>query len=151
MKLFSFLLFLVLITPPDFKEHKSVTEVYTITIPQSWEVEVQHKKTEIYFGKGSYSGQFEISVRPFLVSTNAKSEFYELRGIYEDALLSRINDVQVVTCTLVDDESKEYNWVFYHDKYEIWCQYTAFGKLDHTKEIQLVQTAINKMQFFQIE
>jgi hypothetical protein len=151
MKLFSFLLFLVLITPPDFKEHKSVTEVYTITIPQSWEVEVQHKKTEIYFGKGSYIGQFEISVRPFLVSTNAKSEFYELRGIYEDALLSRINDVQVVTCTLVDDENKEYNWVFYHDKYEIWCQYTAFGKLDHTKEIQLVQTAINKMQFFEIE
>jgi len=112
---------------------------------------VQHKKTEIYFKKGSYIGQFEISVRPFLVSTNAKSEFYELRGLYVDALLSRINEVQVVTCTLVDDESKEYNWVFYHDKYEIWCQYTAFGKLDHTKEIQLVQTAISKMQFFEIE
>ena len=151
MKTISFLLLLFFINSPDTKKYSSVTEVYTITIPETWKVEVEHKKTEIYFKDDDYVGQFEISVRPFLVKTNAKAEYYGLKDVYPDASLSRINGVQVITCTLIDAGSKEYNWVFYHDKYEIWCQYTAVANSDHEDEVKQVETAINAMQFFKID
>ena len=151
MHTISILFLLLFVNPGDTKEYSSVTEVYTITIPQSWNVEVEHKKTEIYFKSDTYVGQFEISVRPFLIKTNAKAEYLGLLDIYKDATLDRINNVPVVKCTLVDDEEKEYNWIFYHDKYEVWCQYTAVANSDHGDEVKQVEEAINAMQFFEID
>ena len=147
------ILFLLLfINPTDTKEYSSVTEVYTITIPAIWKVEVEHKRTEIYFRDDAYMGKFEIAVRPFLAKTNAKAEYYNLREIYTDAHLTRLNDIQVVISTQVDEEgNKEYNWVFYHDKYEVWCQYLVVDKSVHDDEVQEVETVINSMRFYEID
>ena len=150
IKLFSFLLLFLIISPGDTKEYSSVTKVYTITIPSKWNVEVEHKKTEIYFKDDVYVGQFEISVRPFLVKTNAKAEYYGLKDVYKDAKLTKMNGVELVICTLVDEGNKEYNWIFYHDKYEVWCQYMAVANSEHQDEVKQVETAINAMEFYEL-
>lgn len=151
MKVLSFLLLALFISPANTKEYSSTTEVYTITIPDSWNVKIENKKTEIYFKSDAFVGQFEIAVRPFLAKTNAKSEFYGLKEDYPDANLTRINEIAVVICTLIDDGSKQYNWIFYHGKYEVWCLYTAADNSDHGDEIKMVETAINTMQFFELD
>ena len=152
MKVLSILLLLLFINPADTKEYSSITEVYTITIPDAWNVAVEHKRTEIYFKDDAYLGAFEIAIRPFLAKTNAKAEYYSLKEDYKNASLTRINDIQVVICTLLQEEGKkEYNWVFYHDKYEVWCQYLVVANSEHEDEIKQVEAAINSMVFFEID
>ena len=152
MKIIFFLPLFLFINPGDTKEYSSVTEVYTITISNTWNVEIKNKRTEIYFKDGAYLGEFEIAIRPFLAKTNAKAEYYSLMEDYKDARLTRLNNVQVVICTLLREEGqKEYNWIFYHDKYEVWCQYLVVADSEHGDEVKQVEAAINTMAFFEID
>ncbi|MBL4657435.1 MAG: hypothetical protein JKX73_05500 [Flavobacteriales bacterium] len=151
MKILSLILFFLTVNLADGKEYSSVTEAYTITVPDTWMVEVEHRRTEIYFKDDAYVGQFEISVRPFLARTNAKAEYYSLKEDYTDARLTRINDIPVVICSLEDDGSKEYNWIFYHGKNEVWCLYKVVANSDHAEEIKIVEAAVNAISFPEID
>jgi len=153
MKALTILILLIFFNTAGTKEYSSITEVYTITIPDTWNVQVEQKRTEIYFKDDAYVGAFEIAIRPFLVKTNAKSEYLSLREDYKDAHFTRLNEVQVVICTLLreDEGKKEYNWIFYHDKYEVWCQYLVPSNSNHDDEVKQVQMAINSMAFFEID
>ena len=151
MMILSFLFLFLTVHLSDTKEYSSVTEAYTITIPDTWNVVVEHKKTEIYFKDDAYVGQFEIAVRPFLAKTNAKAEYYSLKEDYTNARLTRINDVAVVICSLEDNGNKQYNWIFYHGKNEVWCLYAVVANSDHADEIKMVESAINAMSFPELE
>ena len=151
IKLSSFLLLFLILSPAATKEYSSVTTVYTISIPDSWNVEVERKKTEIYFKDDANVGQFEIAVTPFLAQTNAKAEYYTLKDVYKEATLTKINDVQVVICTLVDGDNKEYNWIFYHGKYQVWCQYIAIATSEHKDEVKQVEAAVKAMKFYALD
>lgn len=135
----------------DVKDYTSATGLYHIKIPDTWFVEVTGKWGEQYLKRGEYKGDFDIDVRTFLKEADAKASYFELLPTFENAKLTRLNDVEVVICSGVFEEMQEYNWVFYHDKYEVWCQYKVDPKTLDEAELAEVTKSIESMIFFDVE
>ena len=135
----------------DTKDYTSSTGLYHIKIPDTWFVEVTGKWGEQYLKKGEYKGDFNIDIRPFLKKADAKESYFDLLHTYTNAKLTRLNEVEVVICSGVYDGEQEYNWIFYFDKYEVWCQYRLSPKDQDDEELAEVTTAIKTIIFFEIE
>ncbi len=151
MKYLLIAFFLLVRIGDDTKDYTSATGLYHIKIPDTWFVEVTGKWGEQYLKKGEYKGDFDIDVRPFLKEADAKASYFDLLPTFKNARLTRLNEVEVVICSGVFDGEQEYNWVFYFDKYEIWCQYKLDPKSIDESELAEVTKAIESMIFFDIE
>ena len=151
MKYLLIAFFILLRIGDSSKDYTSSTGLYHIKIPDTWFVEVTGKWGEKYLKKGEYKGDFDIDVRTFLKETDAKASYFELLPTFKNAKLTRLNDVEVVICSGIFDGEQEYNWVFYFNKYEDWCQYKLDPKTPDKKELADVTKCIESMVFFDIE